>query len=364
MVFFNRQGLALTLTLVAAAVLAGGVFGGAAFAQTQTAKKETAAVYVYGSHPRQETIKEAVTAYMIKIKKYRMIDLEAIDPALAEMQRQDNVATEQIAQFGYDKGAKWLCFVKLTLDKVSGETIIRITMVETQSKEATDTDIKVLPRGTELDEMLKFIKKMISDMLSVNDKSDKEDDALASSSPSGESGYTSGGSGTASYSSSGGSGYTGGSYTGGGSGSGYTSASNEPSKPVIYDYTASERATAIFLNLLVPGFNIGTYEVGDGGAALPLSVFIGVPGLVSTVLGLAVLGAEDGDKGAGTALIWVGAGCLGLNFLINTALVLIAHKPDSVRASVPSDGLNIAVFPSNINGSGGLKGYVSYSASF
>jgi uncharacterized protein (TIGR02145 family) len=151
--------------LLASAALAVCVFGGAAFAQTQTAKKETAAVYVYGSHPRQETIKEAVTAYMIKIKKYRMIDLEAIDPALAEMQRQDNIATDQIAQFGYDKGAKWLCFVKLTLDKVSGETVIRITMVETQSKEATDTDIKVLPRGTELDEMLDFIKEMIWEML-------------------------------------------------------------------------------------------------------------------------------------------------------------------------------------------------------
>jgi uncharacterized membrane protein YgcG len=350
MVFFNRQGLALTLTLIAAAVLAGGVFGGAAFAQTQTAKKETAAVYVYGSHPRQETIKEAVTAYMIKIKKYRMIDLEAIDPALAEMQRQDNVATDQIAQFGFDKGAKWLCFVKLTLDKGSGETVIRITMVETQSKEATDTDIKVLPRGISMDEMLDFIKKMIRDMLSVNDESDKGDDALASSSPSG------GGSGSASYSSSGGSGYTGGSYTGGGSGSGYTSANNQPSKPVIYDYTDSERWKAILLNLLVPGFNIGTYQVDNAGIAATTMFLLGVPGLTFTILGLAI------DDDISTGFIWAGAGCLGFNFLLNAATVLIAHKPDSVRASVPSDGLNFAVFPSDING--GLKGYVSYSASF
>jgi uncharacterized membrane protein YgcG len=343
MVFFNRQGLALTLTLIAAAVLAGGVLGGAAFAQTQTAKKETAAVYVYGSHPRQETIKEAVTAYMIKIKKYRIIDLEAIEPALAEMQRQDNVATDQIAQVGYDKGAKWLCFVKLTLDKVSGETVIRTTMVETQSKEATDSDIKRLPRDTDLDEMLKFIKKMISDMLSVNDKSDKEDGALASSSPSEESGYTGGG-------------YTGGSYTGGGSGSGYTSANNQPSKPIVYDYTDSERWKAILLNLLVPGFNIGTYQVDNSGIAATTMFLLGVPGLTFTILGLAI------DDDISTGFIWAGAGCLGFNFLLNAATVLIAHKPDSVRASVPSDGLNFAVFPSDING--GLKGYVSYSASF
>jgi hypothetical protein len=342
MVLLNKR----FVKLLASAALAVCVFGGSAFAQTQTAKKETAAVYVYGSHPRQETIKEAVIAYMIKIKKYKMIDLEAIEPALAEMQRQDNIATDQIAQVGYDKGAKWLCFVKLTLDKVSGETVIRITMVETQSKEATDTDIKVLPRDTDMNEMLDFIKKMIRDMLSVNDES-----------VSAEKTYTpSGGSG---------SGYTGGSYTSGGSGSRYTSASNEPSKPVIYDYTASERATAIFLNLVLPGWNIGTLTMLDD-----KDNYMNIANFSSCVLGSIgifpfVLAAtfDKGDPDRATALS-AGLGILGFSFVLNSSLTLVARKPNSVRASVPSDGLNIAVFPSNINGSGGLKGYVSYSASF
>jgi len=158
--------LAVRALLIAAAVAVTAV--GTVFAQSSQSpqnRKPTAAVYIKGNPDGRDFIKKAVYNYLIKTGKYTVINIDAIDIALKELQRQDNIATVQIAKYGKDAGAEWVCVVEIT--EYKGDTYVNTSMVDTETKEAPYSEMQPLPRGKDI---LDFVKQLIGGMLAMEVK--------------------------------------------------------------------------------------------------------------------------------------------------------------------------------------------------
>ena len=150
---------ALGRTLMVAAAVTACAWSGAAFAQS-SGDKPTAAVYVMGNHEDSDFVKKAIINYMVRNSPYRVVDIDAVGTLLNEHMRQESPSAQQIANYGKDAGAMYVCVVEITERR--GKTYVTTRMVETERKIATYSEMATM---SDSDDILKFVEKQVFLML-------------------------------------------------------------------------------------------------------------------------------------------------------------------------------------------------------
>jgi hypothetical protein len=160
MSFINRYGR--TLLIIMTAVITTGAMFGTASAQRVFSGKPTVAVYIEGGDPDdRDFIVDAVETFLTKTGRYDVIKLDAIKAILKEHIRQGGVDTREVAKYGENAGAEWVCYVKIT--ERNRTTYISTSMVDVETKISKYAQKEELPRDVKL---LDFIKQLIRLMLS------------------------------------------------------------------------------------------------------------------------------------------------------------------------------------------------------
>jgi hypothetical protein len=156
MTSFVKRFVAFTLVLYALC--------GMVLAQPQS-EKPKAAVYIKGNPQGREVLMMAVNTFLIKTGKYQMIAVDAIDVLAQEHIRQQSgsVSDNEIARLGRDAGAQYVCVVERT--EIGGVSYVTTSMVSVQSKIAEFSDIKELPRGVRV---INVIERQINAMLGID----------------------------------------------------------------------------------------------------------------------------------------------------------------------------------------------------
>ncbi|GBU20945.1 hypothetical protein R80B4_00832 [Fibrobacteres bacterium R8-0-B4] len=140
------------------------VLCGIAFAQSQS-EKPKAAVYIKGNPPGRDVLRMAVNTFLVKTGMYQMIAVDAIDLLAQEhiRQRSGSVSDNEIARLGRDAGAQYVCVVERT--EIDGVSYVTTSMVSVQSKIAEFSDMKELPRG---ERVINVIERQINAMLEIS----------------------------------------------------------------------------------------------------------------------------------------------------------------------------------------------------
>jgi uncharacterized protein (TIGR02145 family) len=144
-----------------AVIITTGAMFGAASAQRVFSGKPTVAVYIDGGDPTdRDFIVDAIETYLTKNEKYDVIKLDAIKAIFKEHIRQGGVDTKEVAKYGENAGAEWVCYVKIT--ERDRTTYISTSMVDVETKITKAAQKEELPRDVKL---LDFIRQLIGLML-------------------------------------------------------------------------------------------------------------------------------------------------------------------------------------------------------
>jgi len=129
-------------------------------------EKPKAAVYIKGNPQGRDVLRMAVNTFLIKTGMYQMIAVDAIDNVLAQEHRRQmggSVSDNEIATLGRDAGAQYVCVVERT--EIDGVSYVTTSMVSVQSKIAEFSDMKELPRG---ERVINVIERQINAMLGIS----------------------------------------------------------------------------------------------------------------------------------------------------------------------------------------------------
>jgi hypothetical protein len=145
-------------------IIALSLFCGIAAAQPYP-EKPKAAVYIKGNPQGRDVLRMAVNTFLIKTDMYQMIAVDAIDLLAQEhvRQRSGSVSDNDIAKLGRDAGAQYVCVVERT--ELDGISYVTTSMVSVQSKIAEFSDMKELPRG---EMVINVIERQINAMLGIS----------------------------------------------------------------------------------------------------------------------------------------------------------------------------------------------------
>jgi hypothetical protein len=140
------------------------LFCGIVVAQSQS-EKPKAAVYIKGNPQGRDVLMMAVNTFLVKTGRYQMIAVDAIDLLAQEHIRQQSgsVSDNEIAKLGRDAGAQYVCVVERT--EIGGVSYVTTSMVSVQSKIAEFSDMKELPRG---ERVINVIERQINAMLGIS----------------------------------------------------------------------------------------------------------------------------------------------------------------------------------------------------
>jgi len=135
--------------------------------RTQTSAQSDmpmAAVYIIGNPAGRDALRMAVNTFLIKSGKYQMVAVDAIDVIAKEHKRQmgGSVKDDQIAKWGYDVGAEYVCVVERT--ELDGVSYVATRMVSVESKVAEFADMVKLPKGGDI---IEIVRRQIGAMLGM-----------------------------------------------------------------------------------------------------------------------------------------------------------------------------------------------------
>jgi hypothetical protein len=156
----------LVNNLARCVVIALSIFYGIAVAQPASQPKPKAAVYIKGNPPGRDVLSMAVNTFLIKTGMYQMIAVDAIDNVLAQEHKRQmggSVSDSEIAKLGRDAGAQYICVVERT--ELDGISYVTTSIVSVQSKIAEFSDMKELPRG---ERVINVIERQINAMLGIS----------------------------------------------------------------------------------------------------------------------------------------------------------------------------------------------------